>query len=209
MMNERRVNYDDLQGKLQTGDLLFCHGIFPEALQIEAIERSPWSHVGMVVKLPGVEELLLWESTTMQTLPDVELKRLKKAGPMLVSLRERIATDVSGGHDALFAFRLLEAQRSDGLTVKLKQFIEEVHQASFPSMERMALEYLEGKLHIQAGGSSLFCSELVAETYMHLGIMDRSHPSNSYQPADFSNRTDLPLCSGCKLSDELLLLTDV
>ncbi|WP_088832378.1 hypothetical protein [Paenibacillus tyrfis] len=208
MMNERRVNYDDLQRKLQTGDLLFCHGIFPEALKIEAVESSPWSHVGMVVKLPGVEELLLWESTTMKTLPDVELQQFKM-GPMLVSLRERIATDVSSEHDVLFAFRLLEAQRSDEVTVKLKQFIEEVHGVSFPSMERMALEYLEGKLHIQAGGSSLFCSELVAETYMHLGIMDRSHPSNSYQPADFSNRTDLPLCSGCRLSDELLLLTDV
>lgn len=207
-MNSRRVTYDEIRGKLQTGDLLLCHGIFPEAIQVEAVEGSLWSHIGMVVKLPDVEELLFWESTTTQTLPDVELHHIK-TGPMLVLLRERIATDVSDQYDALFAFRLLEGDRSAQIPDKLTQFINEVHGASFPSLERMAFELLEGKLHIQAGASSFFCSELVAETYMRLGIMDRSEPSNSYQPIDFSNKTDLPLNAGYRLSDELLLLNDV
>jgi hypothetical protein len=207
-MNKKIVTYDEIKGSLQTGDLLFCHGIFPEALQVEAMQGSPWSHIGMVVKLPGFEELLFWESTTTQTLPDVVEHRIK-TGPMLVTLRERIATDVSEGYDALFAFRLLKGERNDEMLTKLKRFIEEVHDASFPSLERMAIELLEGKLfHVQAGFSSFFCSELVAETYMRLGIMDRSMPSNSYRPVDLSDRTDLPFINGYRLDDVLLKLND-
>lgn len=206
-MKNIRVTYDDVKDRLQTGDLMLCHGIFPEAIEVEAVEGSLWSHIGMVVRLPGVEELLFWESTTTETLPDVELHRIK-TGPMLVSLRKRIATDVSDQYDALFAFRVLEGKRDANIADKLQQFIEEVHGASFPSLERMAWEFLEGKLHIQSGTTTFFCSELVAETYMRLGIMDRSEPSNSYRPVDFSDRTDLPLLAGYKLSDELLLITD-
>ncbi|NBD23173.1 hypothetical protein [Paenibacillus glycinis] len=208
-MNSRRVAYEEIKGKLQTGDLLLCHGIFPEAIQVEAVEGAPWSHIGMVVRLPGVEEPLFWESTTTQTIPDVELRRIK-TGPMLVSLRDRIATDVAEQYDALFAFRLLEGERGADTAEKLQAFIEEVHGASFPSLERMAFELLEGKLfHAQAGYASFFCSELVAETYMRLGIMERTVPSNGYRPIDFSDRTNLPLSGGYRLSDELLYLNDV
>ena len=204
-MSNKRVTYDEIKGSLQTGDLLFCHGIFTEALQVEAMQGSPWSHIGMVVKLPEFEELLFWESTTTQTLPDVEEHRVK-TGPMLVTLKERIATDVSDGYDALFAFRLLKGNRNDDMLAKLKAFIEEVHDTAFPSLERMAFELLEGKLlHVQAGFSSFFCSELVSETYMRLGIMDQSMPSNSYRPVDLSDRTNLPLMPGYTLDDELLI----
>ncbi|MBO7743552.1 hypothetical protein I8J29_05055 [Paenibacillus sp. MWE-103] len=207
-MKTKRVTYDEIEGSLQTGDLLFCHGIFTEALQVEAMQGSPWSHIGMVVRLPGFEEPLFWESTTTQTLEDVLEHRIK-TGPMLVTLKERIATDVSDGYDALFAFRLLKGERNDGMLAKLKAFIEEVHEASFPSLERMAFELLEGRmLRVQAGFKSFFCSELAAETYMRLGIMDRSMPSNGYRPIDLSDRTDLPLTSGYALADELLTLQD-
>jgi hypothetical protein len=207
IMNVQRVNYNDIAQQLQTGDLLFCHGLFQEALEVEVVEGSIWSHMGMVVRLPDYDELLLWESTTTETLKDVELHKIK-TGPMLVSLRDRLITDVNEQYDALFAFRMLEAPRAEDTNHKLQQFIEEVHGASFPSMTRMALELLEGKLNIQAGYSNFFCSELVAETYMRLGLMDRSRASNSFEPKDFADGRSLPLVEGCQLGNVLYQLSD-
>lgn len=52
--------------------------------------------------------------------------------------------------------------------------------------------------------SSLFCSELVAEAYQRLGLLDESIPSNEYTPRDFSEKGKLKLLKG-RLSEEILL----
>jgi len=58
--------------------------------------------------------------------------------------------------------------------------------------------------------TSLFCSELLAETYIRMGLLpeDPKHPSNEYTPKDFSSdapATALPLQKGAKLSKEIIL----
>ena len=44
--------------------------------------------------------------------------------------------------------------------------------------------------------SSLFCSELVAEAYQSLGLLNVDKPSNEYTPADFSALEKLQLRHG-------------
>ncbi|QJC52703.1 hypothetical protein HGI30_14780 [Paenibacillus albicereus] len=193
---------------LQTGDLVFFHGIFRESVEIEIISRSEWSHVGMVVRLPGFDEALLWESTTTATLEDVEEHRIK-TGPMLVRLRERIATDEAGRYDSRYAFRQLIGERQADTLDKFQAFVEEVHDASFPSLKRMAEELLAGRWDCQADEKTFFCSELVAETYMRLGWMKRAHPSNAYSPKLLAVSHELPLAPGMELARELRYLKDV
>ena len=38
--------------------------------------------------------------------------------------------------------------------------------------------------------SSLFCSELVAEAYQHMGVLDPKKSSSEYTPDDFSSARD-------------------
>ncbi|PLT46725.1 hypothetical protein B8V81_0949 [Paenibacillus pasadenensis] len=192
---------------LQTGDLVFFHGIFLESEEIEIISRSEWSHVGMVVRLPGFDEALLWESTTTETLEDVEQHRIK-TGPMLVRLRERIATDEADRYDSRYAFRQLQGDRPADTLDKFQAFVEEVHDASFPSLTKMAEELLAGSWDCQADEKTFFCSELVAETYMRLGWMERGHPSNYYTPKLLAKSQDLPLAAGLVLARELRYLKD-
>ena len=44
--------------------------------------------------------------------------------------------------------------------------------------------------------SSLFCSELVAEAYQRLGLLDENKPSNEYVRGDFSEKRVLSLLRG-------------
>jgi hypothetical protein len=55
--------------------------------------------------------------------------------------------------------------------------------------------------------TSLFCSELVAEAYQRLGLLDESTPSNEFTPADFSEAEGLVLLKG-QLGKETFLKID-
>lgn len=102
----KSIPYKDIVDKLQTGDIVLFHGILRESILIQAIEGSIWSHVGMVVRIPGFDYPLLWESNILVNLEDVELHEAKK-GPMLVPLYDRIKTDLENMDDVMFAVRYL------------------------------------------------------------------------------------------------------
>ena len=51
--------------------------------------------------------------------------------------------------------------------------------------------------------TSIFCGELVAETYQRLGLLGDETPSNEYVPADFGGRRDLRLMRGYHFGPEI------
>jgi hypothetical protein len=51
----------------------------------------------------------------------------------------------------------------------------------------------------------MFCSELVAYTYIQLGLLTTIHPSNSYFPVDFSDNLSVGLLKRAWLGNEILL----
>ena len=53
--------------------------------------------------------------------------------------------------------------------------------------------------------SSLFCSELIAEAYQRMGLLDSSLPSNEFTPKDFSEKGSLKLLLGASLGHEIYL----
>ena len=55
--------------------------------------------------------------------------------------------------------------------------------------------------------SSLFCSELVAETYQRIGALDDKLPSDEYHPADFSVKRskNLDWMNGWSLGNQIKL----
>jgi hypothetical protein len=54
--------YDTLRAKLRTGDLLFASGDYLVAKAIQSVSESPWSHVGVIVRLKDIDRVLLLES---------------------------------------------------------------------------------------------------------------------------------------------------
>jgi hypothetical protein len=204
MMGMKQVAYSQIADRLQTGDLLFCHGVVRSSLLVEKLEHCEWSHVAMIVRTEDGENLL-WESTTADNLPDVRL-HVKKSGPQLVRLIDRITTDVDNDTDTAFAIRKLDVERTPAMTAALNAFIAEVHDTVFPSEARMYLEVLEGKVGIRSSYKDFFCSKLVAATYMRMGLLSPDRPANDYEPKDFAAPPgSLPLTNGARWGEEWLL----
>ncbi|GAB6930396.1 hypothetical protein JCM10914A_43790 [Paenibacillus sp. JCM 10914] len=202
-MSQPTVPYHEIEPLLQTGDIFLAHGISKGSIIIETLEQCPWSHVAIVVRTPD-NEVLLWESTSADDLEDCWF-HVKKSGPQLVKLRDRIISDISGQYDSMFAIRQLEVERTPEMYDQLENFIGQVHDATFPDKLQMYWEVLEGKFGIKSSFKDFFCSKLASETYMRLGLLSESKPANSYEPKNFTSEHPLKLLKNAKLMNEIYI----
>ena len=193
--------YNQLRPELKTGDIILFSGKGGISAGIKWITLSRWSHVGMIVVLPEYNFVTVWESTTLSSLVDLDTKVPRK-GVQLVPLSLRVE-DYPGDiavrqlRDVTFdeqALRQLMALRREFVGREYEQDKIELIKAAYDGPFGRNTEDL----------TSLFCSELVAETYQRLGLLDEGKPSNEYTPADFSADMQLELLKG-SLSDEIFL----
>lgn len=175
-------NWDDVSGTLQTGDVILFHSPDLVSEAIDVVTDARYSHVAMVVRdLPGAPSspLALWQAFEPE------------GGVVIDGLPDFLHTY---HHDdrGSFACRHLEMERTPAMEEKLLEFIEKVKGRPFPTVTGMVTHYIEGRLRIDSGERSFFCSNLVADTWQHMGIIDHSSPANGYAPADFAARTRFP-----------------
>lgn len=193
--------YEAIRPELGTGDIVLFSGKGPISAGIKVGTRSRWSHVGMLIKLKEYDFLTLWESTTLRSVDDVVYKR-PVSGVQLVPLSARL-----NSYTGVAAVRILQGVHfNDGQTRALMALRRNLSGRPY---ERSKIELIKAAYDGAFGAneedlSSLFCSELVAEAYQNLGLLDGDTPSNEYTPADFSQDRDLPLLRG-SLSDEVYL----
>lgn len=193
-----------------TGDIVLFHGLGWDSDVIEILEQSRWTHVGMVVRTPGIGYPLLWESFPFTFVEDVLLHE-NKSGARLVSLDERLAVGVEKGLFDTVAVRHLRVERSQEMVAALKEFIHGMfHTMAYPGDWEMLLEYLLGKFFREekAGTREVQCAELVAETYKQMGLLAPDELSNSFVPKDFSSEGRLSLLLGAELGEECILILD-
>jgi hypothetical protein len=202
-MSRNLQPYYDLRPRLKTGDLLLFSGKGAVSGLIKRFTASKWSHVALVLRVPQFDSVFCWESTTLSNVPDVESGVCRK-GVQLVGLRERLETYQG---DSVVYRPLLGVLLNDQHLKTLAAFRSEVAGRPY---EQSELELLRaawdgvGGANKTADLSSLFCSELVAETYQRLGLLRNIPPSNEYTPADFAG--DLPLLLGASLGQAVPLL---
>jgi hypothetical protein len=68
----------------------------------------------------------------------------------------------------------------------------------------MLVHWVEGLLHVTSPGPTLFCAQLVAATFIGMGLLPSDPPSNFYDPKDFSTEYQrLPLQKGATLEPEI------
>jgi hypothetical protein len=54
--------YAEIRPLLQSGDLLFCAGRYQFSRAIQALTKSPWSHVGIIFHMGSIDRKLVLES---------------------------------------------------------------------------------------------------------------------------------------------------
>jgi hypothetical protein len=81
---------------------------------------------------------------------------------------------------------------------------------SNPSMDTVELvnadtNYLKGLSMMDINKSKIYCSELIALAYKHLGLLTNFHVSNAYSPKDFCNEGSVRLLKRAWLGNEMYI----
>lgn len=203
------LGYMDICSQCKTGDIVLfsCKDNF-FSIAIQLMTHSKWSHVGMVLRDHKKSATYLWESTTLSNLKDATDNTFKK-GVQLVLLNERIKN-----YDGEIAIRQLKGINIDNNSKNLQQLTQLQQELKNRPYEKHKLELLhavidrfDGVNRNKEDLSSVFCSELVAEAYQRLGLLDELKPSNEYIPKDFSEKGNLPLLNGAYLAPEKVVKT--
>lgn len=199
------MHLDAIAPSLRTGDLLLFSGKSWSSEGIKRLTSSFWSHVGLVWRVeagPHAGVLAVWESTTLADLPDLDTGHAH-AGVQRVELRARLRQCFAAGYHV--GVRHLEPAPDATMLAALDQLRLELMGRPYEQSELELLRAVyEGALgDNEAGLDSLFCSELVAEAYLRMGLLDAGVASNEYTPRDFSSIRKLRLARGHLLSRQV------
>ena len=176
--------YEAIRPFLKTGDMVLFGGRGAISRGIKRFTRSKWSHIGMVLFVEEWDMVCLWESTTLSTIPDL-LTGTRRAGVQLVPLSQRMEE-----YDGEIAFRLVgrppRDQELDGFLAFRKMVSRRGYEKSYIELLGVAFGWNK-----RENLSTVFCSELVAESYQSLGWLSDARPSNAYSPEALGRLADL------------------
>lgn len=217
MLFRQPLPLNDFLSNLQTFDIVLMKGLLVTSKEAQSITNSIWAHSGMVVvagdlNLPGIDPnaRLYWEANTADTATDLISNTLKE-GPQLVYLQDRIIHNFWVNYDGAFCARKLFYPRQPSMIATLNQVMQTTHPCGLPIVDGQYLElpyFLMGRFQGQASPpGTFFCSQLLAYTYMALGLLTQQYPDNSYVPADFTEKVDVSLLNGAYLGREIYLDT--
>ena len=123
------IRLDEVEASGRTGDVLLFEGNRPELRLMQKVERSRWSHVGMLVRIPETGQLIIWESEPMGVIEDV-ITHQRKSGPQGVPFLSRVRS--SEGDAAALGYRRLDPPLTDEHHDRLRTFVMSVYHLPFP-----------------------------------------------------------------------------
>jgi hypothetical protein len=202
------VDYRDIRADLRTGDLLLFGGRTWFSHLVEAFSDSPWSHVGMVMRLPQYDFVCLYEATALHDLQDLDTQTVHD-GVQLVPLSQRVRSyhgDIS--YRKLHGFELNDTHHHQLLKLRHTFRGRPWEKNNLELIRAMWASIVGPSRHGRVDLSSFFCSELVSKCYQTLGLLDsgpQARPCDEYVPADFSSARLTQLNCGARLGPEVLL----
>jgi len=186
--------YEEIRTSLNTGDLLMCSGKTLTSRIIQSTTKSPYSHVGVVVRMLSVDRMLLLESEWPYGVRAVPLSnylqnwkwRGEPYPGYLIVIRHKHFTSLLGQSIAMLLSELVDIM---GQPYNLRRLLR------IGWRELIALVGLRfGDLQIK---KATVCSEYVYHVYSRLGI-HLSWNSNGYiLPTDIAAQQEMSLI--CRL----------
>lgn len=189
----------DLQKRFDTGDLLFFSAKNYTSKVVRWATRSPWSHVGIVVREPGNKEdnLFIWECDIGP----------QKMGTRYIKLSQKLQTHVgykvgawkrlqNGEIDYTKIRKYIDSNQNKGIQMRPYSYL----------FSRYGPQFLA---NLFSSKNKWYCSELVARTYQHLGILSEEIDPKSISPNDLYSGSSkkLPfLIDGVRLDDQECVL---
>ena len=199
------ISLEEALDVTRTGDLWIFRGSSVADRAIRLSTNSPVNHVGMTVALDDLPPLL-WHAELGRSLPDL-WSGDKHRGVQLHDARDAVSLWFNryGQHAWL---RQLDQPVTKVMEDAVLRTIARLDGTPFPSTARLASRWLAGRVPMRkrptdAELETAYCAEVVAGTYLAMGLLPAGQHANSYDPGSFWSGDDLSLTGGARLGKEI------
>ncbi|HEY6397696.1 MAG TPA: hypothetical protein VIX82_09610 [Solirubrobacteraceae bacterium] len=200
-MNETVLALEDALTTASTGDIWLFRGSAPADRAIRVATNSPVNHVGMVVAIDDLPPLL-WHAELGRSLPDVWTGE-RHRGVQLHPLGEAART-WSARYEQRAWVRQLEGTIERDQEDRLMETIDRFDGRPFPTTPGLLRRWLTGRVRRSSSSlETVYCAELVATTYQHMGLLPRTRPATWYDPGRFWSGDHIALIPPYALAREI------
>jgi hypothetical protein len=199
-VHEATLTLDNAVATASTGDIWLFRGRSLGDLAIRAVTNSPVNHVGMVVAIDDLPPLL-WHAELGRSLPDVWTGE-RRRGVQLHLLGDAVKTWNERYRQRAWVRHLegtLERHHED----RLMETIDRFDGKPFPTTPGLARQWLTGRLRRSSSLETIYCAELVAATYQHMGLLPKRRPASWYDPGRFWSGDRIELVAPFALGAEV------
>lgn len=194
------VTLDEALETAATGDVWLFRGKSFADIAIRTVTNAPVNHVGMVVALDDMPPLL-WHAELGRSLPDVWTGE-RQRGVQLHLLADAVRTwHAKYGQRAWM--RALTSQVQRHHEDRLMEVINRYDGRAFPTTAGLARQWLNGRVRRSSSLETIYCAELVATTYQHMGLLPKQRPASWYDPGRFWSGDQLELVPPFDLAPEV------
>jgi hypothetical protein len=199
------LELDDAVATASTGDVWLFRGRSVADVAIRTLTNSPVNHVGMVVALDDLPPLL-WHAELGRSLPDVWTGE-RQRGVQLHPLRDAVTTWNERYGQRAWVRQLTGGEIERHHEDRLMEIIDRFDGRPFPTMSRLARSWATAQV-LRRGRSSasletIYCAELVATTFQHMGLLPAGKPASWYDPGRFWSGDRIELVPPFELGGEI------
>jgi hypothetical protein len=202
-VDESVLSLDEAVATAATGDVWLFRGRSMADRAIQAVTNSPINHVGMAVVLDDLPPLM-WHAELGRSLPDVFTGEHQR-GVQLHILRDAVTIwDTKYGQRAWM--RQLHGTVTKEHEDKLMEVIEQLDGKPFPTTVGLAGQWATGRIRRrEASKETIYCAELLAATFQHMGLIPKRRPISWYDPGKFWSGDELEMAEGFSLGEEIAI----
>ena len=205
-MSATALSLEKAVAAASTADIWLFRGTAIADWTIRAATNSPVNHVGMVVALEDLPPLL-WHAELGRSLPDVWTGE-RHRGVQLHVLTDAVTTWNERYKQRAWVRQLqgsIERYHED----RLMEVIDRFDGRPFPTTLKLFSGWLRSRTRRSYSLETVFCAQLVATTYQHIGLLPPTRPANWYDPGRFWSGDRTVLVPPFVLSGEIAVqLTD-
>jgi hypothetical protein len=199
-MNEAALAMDEAVATASTGDIWLFRGRSVADVAIRTVTNSPVNHVGMVVAIDDLPPLM-WHAELGRSLPDVWTGE-RKRGVQLHLLGDAVRVWTERYRQRAWV-RHLEGTIARQHEDRLMETIERFDGRPFPTTPGLVRQWLTGRFRRSSSLETIYCAELVAATYQHMGLLPKRRPASWYDPGRFWSGDRVELVAPFALGREI------
>ena len=155
----------------------------------------------MVVALDDLPPLL-WHAELGRSLPDVwtgERQRGVQLHLLARRGRRRGTSATASARGCAISRGTIEREHED----RLMEVIDRFDGRPFPTSLGLARRWLNGRVRRSSSLETIYCAELVATTYQHMGLLPSGRPASWYDPGRFWSGDRIELVPPFALAGEV------